>query len=124
MQLIPLTPASRCLSPAESVAWLAQLPGWRLHDHDGVLRLCKDYRTADFAEAMSLANRLGALAEAARHHPVLTVSWGRLGVAWWTHVLHGLHENDYRMAAACDSLVAEFVQNSGADETRQSGPAS
>ena len=123
MQLIPLTPASRCLAAAEAAARLGELPGWRLLDVGGVLRLCNDYPTPDFATSLALANRLAMLAESVRHHPVLTVAWGRLGVQWWTHVLQGLHENDYRMAAACDSLVAEFVQNNVAGETRQSGPA-
>jgi len=115
MQLSPLTPASRCLSAAAQVEQLAALqPGWSLREVDGVPRLCKDYPTANFMMAMSLATRLAALAESVNHHPVLTVAWGRLGVQWWTHVLHGLHENDFRMAAACDGVVAEFMQNNRA----------
>lgn len=133
MQLIPLSAASQPLSPAEVAERLAALGnGWTLREQgkpngqpngkpNGVPRLVKTYRTPDFLGAMALAQRLAELAEQVNHHPVLTISWGRLEVQWWTHVLHGLHENDFHMATASDGVVREFVQNSGAGRTGQSG---
>lgn len=119
--MITLTPATQPLEPADITVKLAQLaPGWAVQEQDGVPRLCKTYRLADFRQAMALAVLLGELAESVDHHPVLTVSWGKLGVQWWTHVLHGLHENDFTLAAASDSVAEEFMQNSGADRTTQS----
>ena len=48
--------------------------GWA--ERDGALR--KEYRFADFAAAMSFANRVAEAAEAADHHPDMLVGWGRV----------------------------------------------
>jgi 4a-hydroxytetrahydrobiopterin dehydratase len=34
------------------------------------------------------------------------LEWGRVTVQWWTHVVKGLHQNDFIMAAKVDRLVA------------------
>ena len=31
--------------------------------------------------------------------------WGRVTVTWWTHVLSGLHINDFIMAAKTEALA-------------------
>jgi 4a-hydroxytetrahydrobiopterin dehydratase len=106
MQLIPLTPASRRLDRAEAGVRLQGLPGWALEGGDDALQLVRDYSTPHFLAAMELANRVSQLAEAHNHHPQLTIRWGGLRVAWTTHTLHGLHENDFLMAAATDAAIA------------------
>lgn len=121
MQLIPLNATSQPLSPPEAAERLVALGnGWVLREQPEP-RLVKTYRTPDFLGAMALAQCLAVLAEQVNHHPVFTVSWGRLEVQWWTHVLHDLHENDFLMATASDGVVREFMQNSGAGRTAQSG---
>jgi 4a-hydroxytetrahydrobiopterin dehydratase len=30
------------------------------------------------------------------------LEWGKVTVTWWTHVIGGLHKNDFIMAAKCD----------------------
>ena len=47
------------------------------------------YATDDFATALALANRIGEAAEAADHHPDLTVSYGRLTVGMHSHDVRG-----------------------------------
>jgi 4a-hydroxytetrahydrobiopterin dehydratase len=47
---------------------------------------------------------VGALAEQADHHPAILIKWGKVTVTWWTHVLHGLHLNDFILAARTDRL--------------------
>jgi 4a-hydroxytetrahydrobiopterin dehydratase len=53
---------------------------------------------------MVVANRVGELAEEENHHPLLTVEWGRVLVAWWTHKIRNIHHNDLLMAAKTDAL--------------------
>lgn len=43
-------------------------------------------------------------AEAEGHHPRLTVEWGSVVVEWWTHVISGLHCNDFVMATKTDEI--------------------
>ncbi|MBR9857042.1 MAG: 4a-hydroxytetrahydrobiopterin dehydratase, partial [Gammaproteobacteria bacterium] len=39
------------------------------------------------------------------HHPTITLEWGKVTVTWWTHAIHGLHRNDFIMAARTDLLL-------------------
>jgi len=82
-----------------------QVPDWELAERDGVPRLERVLRFANFAEALAFTNSVGVLAEAEGHHPALLTEWGWVTVTWWTHKIHGLHRNDFVMAAKTDSLV-------------------
>ena len=79
---------------------------WRLTEDDGIKRLDRTFKVADFAAAILLADKVGEAAEAEGHHPKLTVEWGRVNVAWWTHKIKGLHRNDFIMAAKTDGIFA------------------
>lgn len=76
---------------------------------DGVERLERQFRFANFANALEFTIRVGAIAEAEDHHPAILTEWGRVTVGWWTHVVGGLHRNDFIMAAQTDRLYAVTV---------------
>jgi 4a-hydroxytetrahydrobiopterin dehydratase len=93
---------------AEELAALKpQVPDWTLAERTGEPCLERVFKFPDFAQALAFTNRVGALAEAEGHHPALLTEWGRVTVAWWTHKIHGLHRNDFVMAAKTDALYAE-----------------
>ena len=98
-------PDSPRTSEQEARMLLAALPNWRIVAEEGVDQLQAAYTFADFAAALAFVNRVGALAEAADHHPRLTLEWGRVEVAWWTHTIGGLHRNDFIMAARCEEAL-------------------
>ena len=77
--------------------------GWRVIDEH---HLEKEYRLANFAEALAFANRVGAMAEEQQHHPDLFLAWGKLRVSIWTHKIDGLTESDFVFAAKCDALAS------------------
>ncbi len=89
-----------------------QYLGWSVVERDGVPRrdrvprLERVFAFPNFAEALAFTDAVGALAEAAGHHPALTTEWGRVTVAWWTHAIAGLHRNDFVMAAKTDERYA------------------
>jgi 4a-hydroxytetrahydrobiopterin dehydratase len=85
----------------------SQIPGWTLVERDGIPRLERTYKVANFVAALDLTNKIGALAEAEGHHPAILTEWGRVTVTWWTHKIRGLHRNDVIMAAKTDQLTAE-----------------
>ena len=99
--------AAPALSPAECAARLADLPGWTIETVEGEAQLVRVFARPDFAAALALANRIGAAADAADHHPALLVEWGRLTVRWWTHSIAGLGPDDFAMAERTDRLAAE-----------------
>ena len=70
---------------------------------DGALQ--REFRFADFAEALAFVNRVGALAEAENHHPDVEIRWNRVTLRWWTHVANAITARDHELAARTDELV-------------------
>jgi len=86
--------------PAGQVeALLGQLEGWRV---EGGKRLVKRFEFKNFVDAVAFVNKITPVAEAEGHHPDLEVGWGRVGVSLTTHVIGGLSENDFILAAKID----------------------
>ena len=83
-----------------------EIPEWSVVERDGITRLERVFSFANFVDALAFTNAVGALAEAAGHHPALTTEWGRVTVGWWTHAIAGLHRNDFVMAARTDDCDA------------------
>jgi 4a-hydroxytetrahydrobiopterin dehydratase len=86
----------------ELAAFLPQVPAWNLVEREGIKRLERVFRFKNFAQALAFTNSVGELAEAEGHHPAILTEWGK--VTWWTHVIRGLHRNDFIMAAKTDQL--------------------
>lgn len=93
-------------TPEQIADYLPQLPGWRITQVAGIKRLEKTFPCKDFARALALTNRIGAIAEQQDHHPAIVTEWGRVTVSWWTHTIAGLHINDFIMAAKTERIVA------------------
>jgi len=92
---------------AERVELKRSLPEWEIEDRDGEPRLTRIFKFADFAGALAFTNCVGAIAEKENHHPALLTEWGKVTVSWWTHSIHGLHRNDFIMAARTDKLLVD-----------------
>ncbi len=89
---------------SEQKELLRQLPGWSLVNPQGVAKIEKVYPFKNFNQALDFANAVGELADGSNHHPAILVEWGRTTITWWTHSIHGLHRNDFVMAAKTDYL--------------------
>ncbi len=94
-------------APEEIASLLARLPDWQVVEEDGIARLERVFVFSNFAQALSFTIRVGKLAEQAGHHPAILTEWGRVRVSWWTHIIGGLHRNDFIMAARTDRALAE-----------------
>ena len=92
---------------ADRVATLqAQLsPLWQV-DAAG-LTLARDFRFRDFHATMAFVNAVAWIAHVEDHHPDLEVGYGHCRVAWSTHSVGGLSENDFICAAKVDALMAQ-----------------
>ena len=91
------------LSHDEIEERLNELPEWELVRIKDVPRLRRRFSFPDFAEALAFTAGVGSLAEEQDHHPRIVTQWGRVTVEWWTHKIHGLHDNDFVMAAKTDA---------------------
>jgi len=83
---------------------LPQIPEWQIKEVDGVKRLQRVYKFKNFVQALEFTNKVGAIAEEENHHPLIITEYGRVTVDWWTHVIKGLHKNDFIMAAKSDEV--------------------
>ena len=100
----PLGTTAEKLNHTEIVDLLQQLPSWNLgrkQDHE---YLEKTFEFKNFKDALEFAVKIGDLAEAVNHHPLMLIEWGYTTICWWTHSLHGLHRNDFIMAAKTNAL--------------------
>tara|TARA_Y100000385_G_scaffold238457_1_gene253435 strand:+ start:147 stop:488 length:342 start_codon:yes stop_codon:yes gene_type:complete len=97
-------PDAAAVSSDELAQLSAQIPNWSIQNRDGLSKLQRVYKCADFLSALSYAEKIGAIAENNDHHPALIIEWGKLTVSWWSHSINGLHHNDFVMAAKTDEI--------------------
>jgi len=74
---------------------------WTMAQGAGLVR---EYEFPDFAAALAFTNRVGALAEAANHHPDIHLAWGKVRITLWTHTANGVTQKDYDLARQIDAL--------------------
>ena len=91
------------LTRPEAERLLAEAPGWTLDDT--ATRITRRFTFDDFAGAMAFVGRVAQVAEAEGHHPDICFGWGYCEVAFQTHKIRGLHENDFIMAAKVSGLA-------------------
>ncbi len=106
--------AEKCVAPRKGEPALgdreiedlqSQVSQWQIREVDGEKRLARTFKFKNFAQALEFTNKVGAIAEEQDHHPMLITEWGKVTVEWWTHVIGGLHKNDFIMAAKTDELT-------------------
>ena len=83
---------------------MPKIPDWEVIVVDGIMQLSRDFKFANFVNAMAFSNRVGDIAEAEGHHPAILTEWGKVKVTWWSHKIRGLHKNDLIMAARTDDV--------------------
>src|SRR6202011_1352668 len=89
-------------SEAEIKARLEQeLPRWVYEG--GWIR--RTYRTASWKGTLMVVNTVGHLAEAAWHHPDLTVSYAFVVVKLKTHSAKGITDKDFALATKIEDVI-------------------
>ncbi|MEN8199807.1 MAG: 4a-hydroxytetrahydrobiopterin dehydratase [Thermodesulfobacteriota bacterium] len=93
------------LASAEQITSLhLQIPEWDIVEDDGVQKLRRGFSFKNFKQALAFTVRVGEMAEAEGHHPLCITEWGKVEVLWWSHIIGGLHVNDFVAAAKTDAL--------------------
>jgi 4a-hydroxytetrahydrobiopterin dehydratase len=96
-------PCEGAVSPltAEQVRpMLNGLDGWALEG--GVI--AKTYRFKNYFETMAFVNATAWISHREDHHPDMLVAYNQCRVAYVTHAIGGLSENDFICAAKLDAL--------------------
>ena len=104
LQCVPCRGGQQPLNDDEIAELMLQIPEWQMREQDGIKRLERQFKFNNFAEALAFTIALGNMAEVEDHHPAILTEWGKVTVTWWTHVIKGLHRNDFILAARTDRL--------------------
>lgn len=100
--------ADAVLSPNEISERLKTLPGWELKDN----WIRRTFTTPGWPHTLMLVNAIGYRAEAAFHHPDLSVSWAQVIVKLQTHSAGGITEKDFALARDIEA-IATWVPGAG-----------
>jgi len=92
------------LTTAEIAELHPQVSEWQITEVNGIQHLARIFKFKNFVEALAFTNQIGTIAETEDHHPMLITEYGRVTIHWWTHVVKGLHKNDFIMAAKTDQI--------------------
>jgi 4a-hydroxytetrahydrobiopterin dehydratase len=80
---------------------LGQLRGWTLVND----KIEKNYKFADFKQAVEFINKIADIAEAENHHPdILLWSWNNVKLMITTHATKSLSEHDFVLASKIDKV--------------------
>lgn len=79
-----------------------ELPQWYLED--GWIR--RKYKTSGWKSTLMVVNTVGHLAEAAWHHPDLTVSYAFVIVKLVTHDAKGVTDKDFELAKKIEQVIS------------------
>ncbi|MDQ3195854.1 MAG: 4a-hydroxytetrahydrobiopterin dehydratase [Burkholderiales bacterium] len=77
------------------------LPHW--YFEDGWIR--RKYKTSGWKATLMVVNTVGHLAEAAWHHPDLTVSYAFVIVKLTNHAAKGITDKDFELALKIESVI-------------------
>jgi len=92
----------RVYSEEEIVARLqSELPHWELKE--GWIR--RRYKTSGWKATLMVVNTVGHLAEAAWHHPDLTVSYAFVIVKLMNHAAKGITDKDFQLAKKIEDVI-------------------
>ncbi|MSR60253.1 MAG: 4a-hydroxytetrahydrobiopterin dehydratase [Planctomycetaceae bacterium] len=94
-------PDDTLLTDAELTLSLSTLPGWEVRD--GWLR--RTYKTPGWPHTLMLANTIAYIAEAAYHHPDVSLGYAQVTVKLQTHRVKGITTHDTALAKRIDEVV-------------------
>jgi 4a-hydroxytetrahydrobiopterin dehydratase len=99
----PLPAGTPALAPEQAVTLLAQLDaGWRISEDGKSLR--RAFGFENFYRTMAFLNAVAWIANTEDHHPDVEAGYDYCRLAFSTHSIGGLSENDFVCAAKIDAL--------------------
>ena len=88
------------LTPQEIETLLEQLRGWEYGDG----AIAKTYTFKNYYQTLAFINATAWISHREDHHPDIALGYNQCRVAYSTHAIGGLSENDFICAAKLDKL--------------------
>ena len=84
-----------------------KVDGWDVKKKkDNIYFLEKNFVFKNFVNSQNFINKIGEISEKENHHPDISFGWGYAKIAITTHVIEGLSENDFILAAKIDQIFS------------------
>jgi 4a-hydroxytetrahydrobiopterin dehydratase len=98
---VPCEGGVPALEPHQVDAMLKRLPGWSLEDG----AIVRTYQFKNHYDTMAFVNAVAWISHREDHHPDMKVGYNTCAVAYSTHAIDGLSENDFICAAKVNRLI-------------------
>jgi 4a-hydroxytetrahydrobiopterin dehydratase len=97
------------MSREEAERLRAEISGWSLEEVKEHLLIVKQFQFKDFRESMKFVNKVAEIAEEENHHPNIFIMYNKVKLGIYTHMIRGLHENDFILADKIDLMHSQGV---------------
>jgi len=101
-QCVPCRGGIPPMEAARARGLMSAIPGWELV---GETRIRRKLTFGSFPAAIEFVERVAEIAESEGHHPDFKIKYRNVDVVLYTHVIGGLHENDFIVAAKINDLL-------------------
>lgn len=91
------------LNSQQAQLFLRQIPEWKLSENGK--SIFRDFEFKGHLGMMSFLNAIVWISQQEGHHPDVNYSFNTARVAYTTHAIDGLSENDFICAAKVDKLL-------------------
>jgi 4a-hydroxytetrahydrobiopterin dehydratase len=100
---VPCEGGVKPLSPDDVNNLLIKLTDWKVNAANTTIE--REFTFKNFYQTMAFVNAIAWVANQENHHPDLRVSYNACTVAYTTHAIKGLSENDFICAAKINALM-------------------
>lgn len=102
---IPCEGNVKALTREQFSHYLPMVPSWTVVKD---IKIERDFKFKNFAEAIEFINKVAKIAEDEGHHPdIFLHNWNRVRLSLTTHVINGLFLNDFILASKIDQLFPQ-----------------
>lgn len=101
---LPCEAGTPPLTREEAGKLLSEVSGWELVEDGEKLKIRKRFKFGTYLEGIDFVNQVAKISESEDHHPDLFVGYQKVTVNLTTHVIGGLSENDFIVAAKIDKI--------------------
>lgn len=97
------------LTEVESLVDLTE--SWSVFHEEGIDKVTRTFPMKSYSQALAFTNAVGQLAQNQNHHPSINLEYSEVTITFWTHVISGLHKNDFIMAAKVNHIFNTEYEN-------------
>ena len=86
-----------------------QVEEWSIDEQARGMRLVRTFELVNLDSAREFVRLVKWQADLQNHHPKIVANDNFIQIEWWTHIIDGLHENDFIMAAKTNGIFGGLM---------------